>query len=728
MTTQEKYAYMRQGYTADQVEEIKLGLEEGLDVDVYVKKEFFALQMREIRLGLINDLPVEIYAKKEYDWFQMEEIRLGLEAGLDVSVYTYPLIPYDTMRQLRLALADGINLRKYLNLPSGVLKELRKSFVSQVNISPYIDQGYDKEQLEQIRLALEKNLNIKPYLKLEYRGISLREIRIGLERNVDVSVYANLDYNWRQMREIRKGMEHQIEYSLYMNPLYDWRQMREIRFGLEAGLDITKYCSLMYPATDMAVRRLNLAYGNSGDTEIHKAGHTEISYDNFDIQISADEMEAYIKFNGRAIGLTKSVIFDALEDRGISAGIQNEAIEKILAGITDNEPILIAKGRQPEKGKDGYYEYFFRTEVKHEPKVLEDGSLDYQDIEWFEQVKRGQKLAVYHDCEVGNDGYNVFGLPVPGIKGNQLNILVGQGFYIEPDKHTYVANIDGVITLEDSTMIIMNMLTLSEVTTSLGDVNFDGSIHVTGNVGNGCSIVARDDIIIDGFVEGANIEAGGSIFLRHGVNAHSNGQISAQKDVEGSFFENAKIYAGGNIAMNYCFNSNISCEGSIEVSGRKNSIVGGVTFAAKEIRVHQVGNSAGLRTFLKLGVNTEMLRRQSTLTKQIDDIDKELQVLEQAFADYREKYPTEDIAKMDIFKKIENAMFTKEEMKKRLLPEKIEIDDKVMQAQNARAIITGNVCKGVVVEICGRSWFSDGARDVTICKNNDKVELITNRA
>ena len=37
----------------DQQQEIKDGLQAGLDVSVYAKPEFYAIQMRQIRLGLM---------------------------------------------------------------------------------------------------------------------------------------------------------------------------------------------------------------------------------------------------------------------------------------------------------------------------------------------------------------------------------------------------------------------------------------------------------------------------------------------------------------------------------------------------------------------------------------------------------------------------------------------------------------------------------------------------
>ena len=69
----------------DQQQEIKDGLQAGLDESLYAKPEFYAIQMRQIRLGLMAGLPVGIYASDKYDWFQMEEIRLGLEHKIDIN-------------------------------------------------------------------------------------------------------------------------------------------------------------------------------------------------------------------------------------------------------------------------------------------------------------------------------------------------------------------------------------------------------------------------------------------------------------------------------------------------------------------------------------------------------------------------------------------------------------------------------------------------------------------
>lgn len=47
-------------------------------------------------------LNVNLYADAAYDFKQMEQIRLGLEHGIDVTKLLNPLIPSDVMMNMRL--------------------------------------------------------------------------------------------------------------------------------------------------------------------------------------------------------------------------------------------------------------------------------------------------------------------------------------------------------------------------------------------------------------------------------------------------------------------------------------------------------------------------------------------------------------------------------------------------------------------------------------------------
>ena len=110
--------------------EIRIGLEERLDVSFYQNPLFQWQQMKEIRLGLESGISVNKYAligkssadmrrlrleysdsepEIEYTEEQMREIVMGLEAGIDVSVYSSPSLPAAMMHSMRKELAQQLS-------------------------------------------------------------------------------------------------------------------------------------------------------------------------------------------------------------------------------------------------------------------------------------------------------------------------------------------------------------------------------------------------------------------------------------------------------------------------------------------------------------------------------------------------------------------------------------------------------------------------------------------
>ncbi|MDO4303247.1 MAG: FapA family protein [Bacillota bacterium] len=736
MTQQEREKWEKQGFSQDQICEIEEGQASGLDTDIYARKDYFAIQMRQIRFGLLDGLPVELYARPEYDWFQMEEIRLGLENGIDTTKYAAPGIPYDKMRQVRKGLLAGIDLSPYLRLDAGILRELRKAMLARVNIIKYIKEGYGTEQLRQIRKALKKKLNIDPYLKTEFVGASIAQISEGLWHGVDVSIYAKLEYSWQQMREIRLGLEKRSDVSLYANPFYDWKQMKEIRRGLENGIDVGSYCSLMYTALEMKRKRHELEDGDGGYLVSKKSGFHEADsfkrkdaeykveeFSDFVITLSSDEMEAYFLLNDNK-KVSHAGIMNALQQRGICQGVIEEAVSQLLEGC--DKPLLIAKGTEPTAGEDGWYEYFFRTEEEWVPAMLPDGSVDYQNSQWFEVVSQGQKIAYYHEAGLGSPGTTVTGKLIPPRKGKEQSVLYGKGFLILPDQKTYLAAMDGRIEMKRGKIEISQMLILDDMTIATGKVDFDGAVYIKGNVGSGTYIKATEDIVIDGFIEAANIECGGSVVLRQGVNGAGSGIIRAKKDVKGGFFEAVTIYAAGNIQGNYCMSSNLYAEGRVDINGANGALVGGLICAVEGLSAYHIGNRAGLSTSLKIGFNELMRRRQRELEEKIQEVEKELSIFNNAYMDFKKKYPPEVRNTMSMFLKIEDAIFTKEKEMESLSGKQRELEDMLQRTAEVKISVRGSLFEGVAVEINGAKWNSKEIRNVTLKKVQGRVVLYAN--
>ena len=55
-----------------------------VEVGIYCNSAFSAQQMQQIRYGLLQGIDVRIYASQDYSVEQMRELRLGMEDGVDM--------------------------------------------------------------------------------------------------------------------------------------------------------------------------------------------------------------------------------------------------------------------------------------------------------------------------------------------------------------------------------------------------------------------------------------------------------------------------------------------------------------------------------------------------------------------------------------------------------------------------------------------------------------------
>lgn len=711
----------------DQIREIEAGEEAGLDVSVYAKKEFLAIQMREIRKGLKAGLDVSVYARPEYDWFQMKELRKSLQRGLDISRFCSPDISYDRMRQVRKGLLEGLDLTRFVKLDADILRQLRKAYVSKVSIIEYVKDGYRAEQLEEIRTALEKGLDMDPYLTNEYRGVAIREIRLGLEEGLDVARYAKIEYGWRQMREIRLGMERRIDTTLYENPLYSASQMKEIRVGLEEGLDVSEYHSLMYTATDM--KRIHRRLLEELAMQIVQGSRETVHFEDFLISVSSDGMEAYLEiFAEEDRTYRREDLEEALRKEGIVSGILQEELDHMVKDKIYHRGVLVAKGTSPQKGQDGWYEYFFDREDIGKPKILEDGSVDYQSIRWFEMVEEGEKIASYHEATEGIPGKTVWGTELKTTRGKEKKILTGKGFIQLYDKKTYVAAYGGKVELEEEKGIlnISKVCVLSEVTLATGNIDFDGCVYVNGDVGRGTVIKATEDVIIDGGVEAATIQCGGSALLRQGMNGDGSGRIVAEKNIEGKFFEAVSMSAGKDIRANYCLNCHVKADGAVVISGTKGVLAGGRIRAVGGLECFHLGNRAELNTMVSLGVNDHMIKTQRDVETKMASVHKELSILGNALMKFQRTYSAEVRNTMDMYIKIENAIYTKELEQEKLYKKKMRLEESIQGMAGAKAVVRGILHEGCMIEIDKLHWISSEARNVTVKRVGNRIAVYGN--
>lgn len=393
---------------------------------------------------------------------------------------------------------------------------------------------------------------------------------MGLKEGLDVNAYADLHYSWRKMREIRLGMEQKLDISKYQDPLYSYWQMREIRLGLKSGLDISYYDNFMYTAKEMRKRRIILK--NRKDAPNLSGNWTVLSGEDYDLCIDPDGLKVYLNWHCRRAVTDGNELERILKENGIIYGIDRKALENVaqeyqtITMKTENDHnVLVASGKAPKDGKDGYYEWKFRTGRQCSLKLKADGMIDFEDMNWFDSVKKGQVLALYHFAEASADGMNVFGERILARIGMEKKSLSGRGFEILPDFRTYVASVDGHVSLKNEELIVEEMLVLDLLEDSSRTICYDGDVHIRGNIEGPAMIETGGDLVVDGYVQNVQIRCGGNLILKGGINNTSEQtKLYVRGCVISRFFEYVTLHADENIYFGTSLNSNLSTYGEIQ--------------------------------------------------------------------------------------------------------------------------------------------------------------------
>lgn len=158
--------YAKTEFNHNQMREIYEGLKNGLDVTVYAKAEFDWYTMQQIRLAMETNHHEELFKfinTNNYTADQLREIRLGLEVDLSVDEYSNVEYSSELMRVLREGLEKGIRPDVYLEyyhkgFTTDQLAVIRDGFLAKVNVKLYANLTTPPEHM---RTILNRLINMK---------------------------------------------------------------------------------------------------------------------------------------------------------------------------------------------------------------------------------------------------------------------------------------------------------------------------------------------------------------------------------------------------------------------------------------------------------------------------------------------------------------------------------------------------------------------------------------
>jgi hypothetical protein len=320
-------------------------------------------------------------------------------------------------------------------------------------------------------------------------------------------------------------------------------------------------------------------------------------------------------------------IKQALAAHNVVFGLDDMAI-LATAQYPGEEPAKVAQGILPQPGQDAKITYFFQGGGMGagKPLELEDGRVDYRELGTIENVTKGQVLASKVPLGPGLPGTSVLGEEIPARDGKDAHLRAGQNVALSEDGLHVTALIDGMPKIDGSRISVQPMIVImGDVDFSTGNINFQGSVKIGGNVLPGFTVKATQDIEIGGVVEGASVESGGKVTVKGGVRQHS--VITSHADVSVRFVDSeSSITTRANlVVVESAMHSSLTAGLAIKV-GKK--LIGGMAQAGEFISAEQIGATGGTHTVLDVRhgrqakVIEQLQRAIATLNAQLNTVNQ----------------------------------------------------------------------------------------------------------
>lgn len=388
---------------------------------------------------------------------------------------------------------------------------------------------------------------------------------------------------------------------------------------------------------------LNKAIESGESAKVMVTGTSEsLERESYRLTLSEDNMLATVRFYAPAVNgelMTYEEFQKDLSFRYISYGICEDQLHAFFDEgkreyCTD---IVVAQGLAPRHGTDARIEYYFNTDLSTKPAQNDDGSVDFFHLNTVCPCKAGQELARIIPADEGDFGYNIQGERIKPREVKRVSLKFGRNIELSEDRLSITSQVDGHVTLVDDKVFVSNILEVENVDNSTGNIDYEGSVEIKGNVCTNFEVRARGNIIVRGVVEGAILVAGGDIIIERGVNGMGKGVLAAKGNIVSKFLENTNASAGGYVSTDSILHSKVYAGTEVTVSGKKGFITGGQVCATNLISVKTLGSSMGASTIVEVGAQPEIKNRFHELQKQVAEDQKTLKSIQPILAAYEQK-------------------------------------------------------------------------------------------
>lgn len=386
-------------------------------------------------------------------------------------------------------------------------------------------------------------------------------------------------------------------------------------------------------------------------------------------EISEDKLEVNLKVKlGFLFGheLNENEIYEYLQScnfsqnnidfKGIRTALKNLK-EQLIQGNKEKESLNIkekeaeakdfsfiaVRGQLPEKGIDGWKK--FKYPIASRVKIREDGSVDFRNTDKYTRVKKDEEIGILFEGFPGKPGLDVYGTSIPFPPITKAKITEGKNIQVKmedyPRSHSenipdaidglkvkvYYSTIDGVLNLTDSSISVSSELVIAaNVGLETGNIDYEGSVIVKGNIEDGSKIKCQGSLIVSGNVETDEIVVAENLKIHGGIRTNGKGTIKIHGNLTAKFIENTVLEVDGDIVIEGAIiHSKIYCLGNIFLNGESGNLIGSSIITRGNVSLKNIGSISEGDVSVELGFHYRNDHSIKVIAESLKTMDVEME-------------------------------------------------------------------------------------------------------
>lgn len=327
--------------------------------------------------------------------------------------------------------------------------------------------------------------------------------------------------------------------------------------------------------------------------------------------VAEDEMSATVTITHPKKGAAppdRAEVEAALAEAGVTSGIDDEAIRRLLAEKQYDQEVTVATGREPVSGESRQVEYLFKLNRGKPYLHMPFGRINLKELNFIDNRKEGELIARLKPPVKPVDGMTVNGRLLPASRDERVTVIpAGENTRLSEDGSELFAARDGNARFRDGKVIVEPVVSVANVNYETGNIHFDGSVVVEGSVADGFVVEAGGNIQVGQGVGRAHLKAGENILLQTGINGNNEGVIECGGNLFARYIESSRVTCRGNVFVEEAvMHSYLTARKHLILNGRRAEVIAGETVIGGSFWCKKLGNIYDAHTLVAVGVAPQL--------------------------------------------------------------------------------------------------------------------------